>query len=86
MSDNNFEADIQYITSSLAKFFVCLAVTVSGLNLFMILACSFLHIEITFYQRLGISRDTYEIISVAAFAIFSLVYGIIRLYEDDAQQ
>lgn len=91
MSDNNFvHDDRKPIALRIAKFVVFIGALLSGLNLLAILACYYLPfdmpIELAMYQRFGIYYDTYELISVAAFALFSFILYTINLYEDDARK
>lgn len=91
MSDNNYVNDDRKPTAlRLAKFIVLMGALASGLNLLAILACYYLPfdmpIELAMYQRFGVYYDTYELISVAAFAIFSFILYAVNVYEDDARQ
>ena len=91
MSDNNYvNDDRQPAALRLAKFIVLMGALASGLNLLAILACYYLPfdmpIELALYKRFGIYYDTYELISVAAFAIFSSILYAVNVYEDDARQ
>lgn len=91
MSDNNYvNDDRQPAALRLAKFIVLMGALASGLNLLAILACYYLPfdmpIELALYKRFGIYYDTYELISVAAFAIFSFILYAVNVYEDDARQ
>ena len=90
MSDNNFvHDDRKSIALRLAKFIVFIGALASGLNLFMILASYYMPfdmpVELAMYRRFGITYDTYEFISVAAFAISHFIWCMIKLCEDDAK-
>lgn len=91
MSDNNFvHDDRKPIALRLAKFIVFIGALASGLNLFMILASYYMPfdmpVELAMYRRFGITYDTYELISVAAFALFSFILYAVNVYEDEARQ
>lgn len=78
MSDNNFvHDDRKPVALRLGKFIALMGALASGLNLFMILASYYMSfdmpIELAMYQRFGITYDTYEFISVVAFAVFSFI-------------
>ena len=91
MSDNNYiNDDRKPIALRLAKFLVFMGALVSGLNLFMILACYYMPFDMPFelalYQIFGVTYDTYELISVATFTIFSFILYAINVYKYDAKQ
>lgn len=78
MSDNNFvHDDRKPIALRLAKFIVFIGVLASGLNLLAILAGYYIPfdmpIELALYKRFGVAYDTYEFISVVAFAVFRFI-------------
>lgn len=90
MSDNNYVNDRKPMALRLAKFIALMGALMSGLNLLAILACYYLPfdmpVELALYKRFGIYYDTYELISVAAFAIFSFILYAINIYDCDARQ
>ena len=90
MSDNNYVNDRKPTALRLAKFIALMGALTSGLNLLAILASYYMPfdmpVELALYKRFGITYDTYELISVAAFALFSFILYTINLYEDDARQ
>jgi len=91
MSDDNFvNDDRKPMALRLAKFIALMGALMSGLNLLAILACYYMPfdmpIELAMYQRFGIYYDTYELISVAAFAVFSFILYAINIYDCDARQ
>ena len=78
MSDNNFVHDDRKPRAlRLANYIVCIGVLASGLNLLAILAGYYIPfdmpIELALYKRFGVTYDTYEFISVVAFAVFSFI-------------
>lgn len=90
MSDNNYVNDRKPTALRLAKFIVFIGALVSGLNLLAILAGYYMPfdmpVELALYKRFGITYDTYELISVAAFALFSFILYAINIYDCDAKQ
>lgn len=91
MSDNNFvHDDRKPIALRLAKFVVFIGALASGLNLLAILASYYMLFDMPFelamYRRFGVTYDSYELISVAAFAIFSFILYAVNVYEDEARQ
>ena len=90
MSDNNYVNDRKPTALRLAKFIVFIGALVSGLNLLAILAGYYMPfdmpVELALYKRFGIYYDTYEFISVAAFALFSFILYAINIYDCDAKQ
>lgn len=91
MSDNNYvNNDRKPIALRLAKFIALMGALMSGLNLLAILAGYYMPfdmpVELALYKRFGITYDTYEFISVAAFEIFSFILYAINIYDCDARQ
>lgn len=91
MSDNNFiNDDRKPVALRLGKFIVLMGALTSGLNLLAILASYYMPfdmpVELALYRRFGITYDTYELISVAAFALFSFIFYAVNVYEDEARQ
>lgn len=90
MSDNNYVNDRKPMALRLAKFIALMGALMSGLNLLAILAGYYMPfdmpVELAMYRRFGITYDTYELISVAAFALFSFILYAVNVYEDEARQ
>lgn len=91
MSDNNFvHDDRKPMALRLAKVIALMGALMSGLNLLAILASYYMPfdmpVELAMYRRFGITYDTYELISVAAFALFSFILYAINIYDCDAKQ